>query len=142
MRIAIFATLLISYVSSTWAMNPHDDYYSGDIFEAIEEAKKRPHHYDYSRQKRYNRTTTQSIEIPKLMNKEMAGMSIESLENSSAQGAALDSHKENDDDSTLNQLGATGNDGIQQSSNQIQTAPINMNPNVSNQGSLSVISRP
>lgn len=68
--------VLISY--SSWAVNPHDEYYTDDIFTAIEEAKKRPHHYDYSNAKRYNRTTTQSLDIPRLLNKEMEVTSIQS----------------------------------------------------------------
>lgn len=61
---------------SAWAINPHDEYYADDIFTAIEEAKKRPHHYDYSSAKRYNRTTTQSLDIPRLLNQEMEVTSI------------------------------------------------------------------
>lgn len=63
---------------SVWAVNPHDEYYTDDIFTAINEAKKRPHHYDYSSAKRYNRTTTQSLDIPRLLNKEMGTTSIDS----------------------------------------------------------------
>ena len=62
----------------SWAVNPHDEYYADDIFTAINEAKKRPHHYDYSTAKRYNRSTTQSLDIPRLLNKEMSITSIDS----------------------------------------------------------------
>ena len=57
--------------------SPHDEYYSGDIFTAIEEARQRTHHYDYSRATRYNRSTSQSIPIPRLLNTEMARTIIE-----------------------------------------------------------------
>lgn len=60
-----------------WATNPHDEYYAEDLFAAIAEAKKRPHHYDYSRAKRYNRSTTQSLDIPRLLNQEMEKTSID-----------------------------------------------------------------
>lgn len=73
------ATLFALTVSaSSWAINPHDEYYADDIFTAIKEAKKRPHHYDYSNAKRYNRTTTQSLDIPRLLNQEMGSASIKS----------------------------------------------------------------
>ena len=55
---------------------PNDQYYSADIFTAIKEAKQRTHHYDYSSALRYNRSTSQSIQIPRLLNTEMAQTSI------------------------------------------------------------------
>lgn len=70
----LLPALLVSLTS--WAINPHDEYYADDIFTAIDEAKKRPHHYDYSNAKRYNRSTTQSLEIPRLLNAEMETTSI------------------------------------------------------------------
>ncbi len=80
-----FSSLLIAY--SSWAVNPHDEYYADDIFTAIEEAKKRPHHYDYSNAKRYNRTTTQSLDIPRLLNQEMEVTSIKSEDKSPVSAA-------------------------------------------------------
>jgi hypothetical protein len=67
----------------SWGVNPHDEYYTDDIFTAINEAKKRPHHYDYSNAKRYNRSTTQSLDIPRLLNKEMGITSIDSRDENS-----------------------------------------------------------
>lgn len=67
----------------SWAVNPHDKYYADDIFTAINEAKKRPHHYDYSNAKRYNRSTTQSLDIPRLLNKDMGVTSIDSRDENS-----------------------------------------------------------
>ncbi len=79
MLLRITATLfVVSISSSAWAINPHDEYYADDIFTAIKEAKKRPHHYDYSNEKRYNRSTTQSLDIPRLLNQEMGTASIKS----------------------------------------------------------------
>lgn len=61
------------------AVSPkHDEYYSDDIFTAIEEAKQRTHHYNYSRSRRYQRSTSQSIQIPRLLNKEMDQTTIKS----------------------------------------------------------------
>lgn len=94
--------------SLSWGVNPHDEYYAEDIFTAIEEAKKRPHHYDYSRAKRYNRTTTQSLDIPRLLNKEMGSASIDSRNATSITAADTPVNKQeqktyevlNDDGST------------------------------------------
>ena len=45
------------------AIEPIDGYYSNDILGAVDEAKERPHHYDYSNTYRYKRTTAQSIHL-------------------------------------------------------------------------------
>lgn len=73
----IAQTMVLAAPVFSWAANPHDEYYADDIFTAIKEAKKRPHHYDYSRAKRYNRSTTQSLDIPRLLNQEMEKTSID-----------------------------------------------------------------
>ncbi|WP_157729712.1 hypothetical protein [Bacterioplanes sanyensis] len=62
---------IISLLSAAAFAN-QDNYYSDDLFEAIEQARKYSHHYDYSQPYRYNRTTSQSIDIPRLLNQEMA----------------------------------------------------------------------
>ena len=73
--------------SAAHAVSPqHDEYYSDDIFTAIEEAKQRTHHYNYSRHKRYNRTTSQSIEIPRLLNSEMDQQIVEGAVGATAAG--------------------------------------------------------
>ena len=59
-------------VPAVASASPQDQYYSGDLFTAIEEARQRTHHYDYSQATRYNRSTSQSIPIPRLLNQEMA----------------------------------------------------------------------
>jgi len=72
LRFSFFFSACLSASSAVLAVSPqHDDYYSDDIFTAIQEARHRTHHYNYSRAKRYNRTTSQSIQIPRLLNKEM-----------------------------------------------------------------------
>lgn len=70
-------TMVLAAPAISWAANPHDEYYAEDLFTAIKEAKKRPHHYDYSQAKRYNRSTTQSLDIPRLLNQEMEKTSID-----------------------------------------------------------------
>jgi hypothetical protein len=75
---ATVTLFVLSITASSWAINPHDEYYADDLFTAIKEAKKRPHHYDYSNATRYNRTTTQSLDIPRLLNQEMGSASVQS----------------------------------------------------------------
>ncbi len=43
-----------------------DDYYSNNLLGAVDEAKERPHHYDYSNTYRYKRTTAQSINLNRI----------------------------------------------------------------------------
>lgn len=68
------ATLVIADASYP---SDKDDYYSDDLEAAVTEAKQRTHHYDYSNTLRYNRTTSQSIEIPRLQNQDLAYTAIE-----------------------------------------------------------------
>jgi hypothetical protein len=112
--------------SLSWGVNPHDEYYAEDIFTAIEEAKKRPHHYDYSRAKRYNRTTTQSLDIPRLLNKEMGSASIDSRNATSITAA----------DTPLSNQGQTTYEILEDDATKSRSIPINTvtpaidNPNV------------
>lgn len=116
--------VICSQIPVAAAINPNDDYYSDDIFEAINEAKKRPHHYDYSRQKRYNRTTTQSIEIPRLLNTEMKETSIQSQQNMEA---GNDIPKDTLLDDKLGRQPGT----ITRNNDSVQTAPVQIGtPNV------------
>ncbi|WP_420589735.1 hypothetical protein [Bacterioplanoides sp.] len=85
-KITLFIAIAI-LSSKAFAVSPqHDEYYSDDIFTAIEEAKHRTHHYNYSRHKRYNRTTSQSIDIPRLLNSEMDEQVIEGAVGATASG--------------------------------------------------------
>jgi hypothetical protein len=54
-----------------------DDYYASDLHTAITEAKVRTHHYDYSNEHRYNRTTSQSIQFSRMLNNELDSQMIE-----------------------------------------------------------------
>ncbi len=47
----------------SYAIEPMDGYYSNDLLGAVDEAKEKPHHYDYSNTYRYKRTTAQSIDL-------------------------------------------------------------------------------
>ncbi|MEN9465452.1 MAG: hypothetical protein RL217_1633 [Pseudomonadota bacterium] len=80
MKALLGALCLLAALSAQAGKVLDDEYYSNDIFRAIEEAKERTHHYDYSSALRYNRSTSQSIQIPRLLNKDMAKSSIETPE--------------------------------------------------------------
>lgn len=77
MKNAVALALWMISLSALAGQALQDEYYSNDIFTAIEEAKIRTHHYDYSSALRYNRSTSQSIQIPRLLNKDMEKTSIE-----------------------------------------------------------------
>lgn len=121
----LITSMIILTPALSWGVNPHDEYYAEDLFTAIKEAKTRPHHYDYSRAKRYNRSTTQSLDIPRLFNKEMGSASIETVEASSI--TSLDAPL--DDQNKLPEItddGVTTNRFIPLNT----VAPIANNPNV------------
>lgn len=108
---AIALAITLAAPTLSWGVNPHDEYYAEDIFTAIEEAKKRPHHYDYSSAKRYNRSTTQSLDIPRLLNKEMGSTSIDSRTATSITAADTPVNNQrrkqyeiNDDDVSANRM--------------------------------------
>lgn len=84
-HVLILSALVLPF-SATAVSPQHDEYYSDDIFTAIEEAKQRTHHYNYSRSKRYNRSTSQSIQIPRLLNTEMDEHVVEGAIGSTASG--------------------------------------------------------
>ncbi|WP_369983045.1 hypothetical protein [Thalassolituus sp.] len=54
-----------------------DDYYASDLDAAITEARERTHHYDYSSEFRYDRTTSQSIRFSRMRNNELEQQRIE-----------------------------------------------------------------
>lgn len=58
--------LLICISQTAFAIEPQDNYYSSDLSNAVHQAKETPHHYDYSSNYRYKRTTAQSIELNRL----------------------------------------------------------------------------
>jgi hypothetical protein len=58
--------ILVSLSLHCYAIEPMDNYYANDVIDAVNQAKERPHHYDYSSTYRYKRTTAQSIELNRL----------------------------------------------------------------------------
>lgn len=139
MLIRMTASLFMLTASVTsWAMNPHDEYYADDLFTAIQEAKKRPHHYDYSSAKRYNRSTTQSLDIPRLLNQEMGSTSIESSDTNAISVTDIPLDEQLSDERNI-----YGEALVDNQPTQIQTVtPVIGNPNVSSPNiTTNVISR-
>lgn len=54
-----------------------DEYYSSDLYRAVEQARISSHHYDYSSALRYNRSTALSISLDPLLNQELSQTLIE-----------------------------------------------------------------
>lgn len=54
-----------------------DEYYSSDLYRAVEQARISTHHYDYSSALRYNRSTALSISLDPLLNQELSQTLIE-----------------------------------------------------------------
>lgn len=77
MNIFRISLLMLPLLAALPAQAGQDDYYARDIFQAIKEAGKNTHHYDYSSALRYNRSTSLSIQLPRLLNQEMAQTIIE-----------------------------------------------------------------
>ena len=107
---------------STVAANPHDEYYSNDIFTAIEEARQRTHHYDYSHAQRYNRSTSQSIPLSRLLNKEMAQTIVETPDS-----IDVDPQAQNTENLDSETLSARDNEKLPT----IEAAPLSLPTNVS-----------
>ncbi len=104
------------------AANPHDEYYSNDIFTAIEEARQRTHHYDYSHAQRYNRSTSQSIPFSRLLNKEMAQTIVETPDS-----IDVDPQAQNTENLDSETLSARDNEKLPT----IEAAPLSLPTNVS-----------
>lgn len=77
MKIISTSLIILPLLAATNTQAGQDDYYARDIFQAIKEAGKNTHHYDYSGALRYNRSTSLSIQLPRLLNQEMAQTIIE-----------------------------------------------------------------
>lgn len=63
--------LLILLFSMHTLAESMDNYYSDDLLDAVDQAREKPHHYDYSSTYRYKRTTAQSIQLNQLNLNEM-----------------------------------------------------------------------
>jgi hypothetical protein len=61
-----FTVLLFFLSANALGIEPMDDYYAKDLLDAVDQAKSSPHHYDYSNNYRYKRTTAQSIDLNRL----------------------------------------------------------------------------
>ncbi|SIS84545.1 MAG: hypothetical protein C9355_14660 [Thalassolituus maritimus] len=104
-----------------------DDYYANDLDAAINEARERTHHYDYSSEFRYERTTSQSIRFSRMLNNELEQQRIEtaSLAPTSA-GNTPETGQIDAADSTQDDTPAV--DFISQNEKLPSVAPINAAP--------------
>lgn len=104
-----------------------DDYYANDLDAAINEARERTHHYDYSSEFRYERTTSQSIRFSRMLNNELEQQRIEtaSLAPTSA-GNTTETGQIDAADSTQDDTPAV--DFISQNEKLPSVAPINAAP--------------
>jgi type II secretory pathway component GspD/PulD (secretin) len=84
----MFSLISLLVIQQTIAQQYADGYYTDDIGKAVNEARERPHHYDYSGTYRYKRTTAQSIDIERLDYEELDNTSIEGAVAASAAGQA------------------------------------------------------
>ncbi len=64
-KLFLYVTLASSSFTA-YAIESMDGYYSNDLLGAVDEAKEKPHHYDYSNTYRYKRTTAQSIDLNRI----------------------------------------------------------------------------
>ena len=79
-----------------------DDYYASDLDAAITEARERTHHYDYSSEFRYDRTTSQSIRFSRMRNNELEQQRIETASLApTSSGNAVDSEYSAEDSSEV-----------------------------------------
>ena len=131
---AIFLSLMTCQVSaggksatSEDFRKAQDDYYANDLDAAINEARERTHHYDYSSEFRYERTTSQSIRFSRMLNTELEQQRIEtaSLAPTSA-GAAPEASQVDSADGTQDDTPAV--DFISQNEKLPSAAPISAAP--------------
>lgn len=140
----IFSTfLLLSLLFDTTAhaRNPGDEYYSDNIFQAIDAAKNNPHHYDYSGRHRYNRSTKQSIDLRRLKNQEMAKKTIKSDSQTIVTNASISQAEQDNETQVLQKRNKSTNTKITEPSINIPQAVPAINHNVNNQSTINVIAR-
>lgn len=109
-------TLLLTLLTlplSVLAVEPMDNYYADDLIDAVNQAKERPHHYDYSSTYRYKRTTAQSIELNRLDLEELDETRL------SMKGKAIDTTPQAGDEDLL-----TLNSNINEPKQAISEAPV------------------
>lgn len=124
--------ILITHTSISYSLEPMDNYYADDLIDAVNQAKERPHHYDYSSTYRYKRTTAQSIELNRLDLEEMDETRLD------MQGESISLLPSDDTSLQLN----TGQEDASPDQNQARSILIQNNIPVSsqyqsNQGALS-----
>ncbi len=85
MKIIVLTLLILTVSMTSNSIEPIDGYYSNDLLGAVDEAKERPHHYDYSNNYRYKRTTAQSIQLNPINLNDLEETNLSMLENNETQ---------------------------------------------------------
>lgn len=137
----IFLGMICFLSLSVQAQQLNDDYYANDVLKAIKEAKHRPHHYDYSSMYRYSRTTSQSLDIPKLLSDELSSTVITDSVASDPLNPEQISTVDTTSQSGLNTDISNKGVGIKQTPTIIASQPA-LNTNVTSQSSVTAYSRP
>jgi len=88
MKTPLFITsfLLIGGVMLANAQSSDNPYYSNDIDAAVKEAENSPSNETYVGNRWYNRTTSKSVDFPKLMNTEMSSEIVDGALDATAAG--------------------------------------------------------
>ncbi|MCP5326310.1 MAG: hypothetical protein H7A09_08285 [Oceanospirillaceae bacterium] len=92
----LLSLISLVLIQHCFAQQYADGYYTDDITRAVKEAREKSHHYDYSSNYRYKRTTAQSIDIKRMDYQEMDSTLVEGAIASSAAGKV-----DPDDDSAV-----------------------------------------
>lgn len=89
-------TLFSLILCSSWSYGQqfnNSAYYTSNIDKAVKDAERRPRNV-YVGNRWYNRTTSKSFGLPKMLNKEMAGKHLEGALESTAAGTGIPEAKE------------------------------------------------
>ncbi len=84
----ITACILLTLTATTQAASVNESYYSTDLEDAVADAKRNPVNSEYVGRSWYNRTTSKSFPLPKLLNTEMDAEVIEGAMGPTAAGEA------------------------------------------------------
>lgn len=84
----ITACILLTLTASVRAAPANESYYSSDLEDAVADAKRNPVNSQYVGRSWYNRTTSNSFPLPKLLNTEMDAEVVEGAMGPTAAGEA------------------------------------------------------
>lgn len=107
MKITLIILLALTLPMTSNSIEPIDGYYSNDLLGAVDEAKERAHHYDYSNNYRYKRTTAQSIQLNPINLNDLEDTNLSMLKKSDIKkGEVIDINRSKIEDNKFNLLGS------------------------------------